>query len=109
MRIVTVFWLSCLVAVAVGLPAKAQTEIGNQLKEDPSVTIMRQLLAPRAVVPQLPSNEIYNRYFDTQNKIDSEALSVKKYELGILDNPGAQNKIMIDNVFRDFRLNMQKR
>jgi len=110
MRIVTVIWLSCLVAVAVVLPAKAQTEIGSQPKQDSMELLIRRLFNDRPVViPQVTTNDGVSRYFDNQNRLDSEALSVHKYELGILDNPGAQNKIMIDNVFRDFRLNMQKR
>ena len=114
MRIVTVIWLSCLIAVAVVLPAKADDcplcRI-LQLANPPYEHQVRPVpfgSAP-AVVPQVPNGAALNRYLDAQNGINSEALSVHKYELGILDNPGAQQKIMIDNVFRDFRLNMQKR
>lgn len=112
MRIITVIWLSCLVAVSVVLPAFADDcplcRI-LQLANPPYEHQVRPIPfgSVPAVVPQVPNNAAVNRYLDSQNKLDSEALSLRKYELGILDNPGAQNQIMIDNVFRDFRLNMQ--
>lgn len=115
MRIISLIWLSCLVAVAVVLPARADCvfcEVPSVAKQ-PSQYPLNAPLYPfgnaPAVIPQAPSNAAVDRYLDGQNSINSEALSVYKYQQGILGNPGAQQQIMIDETMRDLRLRLQGR
>lgn len=114
MKILTIFWLVCLLTIAVILPAKADDcpvcrilQLANPPYEHP--VRPAPFGSVPAAAPKLPNSAAVNRYLDTQNRLDSEALSVHKYELGITNNPGAQQQIMIDNVMRDLRLQLQGR
>jgi hypothetical protein len=59
------------------------------------------------VVPQVPSNAAASRYIDAQTNATNEALSIYKYQAGILNNPTAQQQINIDRMMQDFRIQIQ--
>jgi hypothetical protein len=114
MKVISVIWLGCLVAVSVVIPAEAQECIFCEEAPRAFVAPPQPAAAPMfpfggapVVVPQVPSNAAASRYLDAQTNATNEALSIYKYQAGILNNPTAQQQINIDRMMQDLRIQLQ--
>lgn len=112
MRIIGSIWLVCLVAVSVVIPAEAQECVfceAPRADNRPLYPLGNPVLpfgAPPVVVPQVPSNAAASRYLDAQTNATNEALSIYKYQAGILGNPSAQQQINLDRMMQDLRIQL---
>lgn len=109
MRLIACIWLGCLIAVSVVLPAEGQECVFCEVPKYPLQAPSYPFGAPPVVVPQVPSSEAVNRYLDAQTNATNEALSIYKYQAGILGNPAAQQQINIDRMMQDVRNQLQGR
>jgi hypothetical protein len=112
MRIIGSIWLGCLVVVSVVIPAEAQECVFCEVprvENRPVYPLGGTVLpfgGPPVVVPQVPSNDAASRYLDAQTNATNEALSIYKYQAGILSNPQAQQQINIDRMMQDLRVQL---
>ena len=95
MRVIAVFWVSCLAAIAFVLPAEGQECVFCEAPKYPQQAPPLPFGAPPVVVPQVPSNAAVNRYLDAQTNATNESLSIYKYQAGILGNPKRSNKLTL--------------
>jgi hypothetical protein len=110
MKIIALIWLSCLVAVSVVLPAAAEDCVFCETEQAyPMGGSNYPLGSPQVVAPQPARDPALSRYLDAQTNATNEALSIYKYQAGILSNPQAQQQINIDRMMQDLRLQLQGR